>query len=294
MLKPDVRKCLNKIEGTAGGASGISPQLARGGGMLGASVAARSSSVPFADALNAVAADAQRQSCMPGLRTEIGKLQTPEGTKAQEALSALQAEVRAYSQQPAAAAAVAAAASATPDTADRWLSQLNEMLQNMEARQQQLAAEAAAAATANSAGAAGDAAQANDGAEDGADPTDPLLQPPSDEDQAALMEYLRSEVARLQRMRVRLCRPTVYIRNDVILCARGGCNQHRASDVTLLMMPAAHSPRPQTSKPSKQWTPWPPKWRTCMTRRRRVPRQALRRPTRGLRRFWSVSRLPLR
>ncbi|KAG2433246.1 hypothetical protein HXX76_008315 [Chlamydomonas incerta] len=205
MLKPDVRKHLNKMEGTAGGAggaAGTSPQLARGGGMVGASVAAGGSSFAFADALNAAAAGTQRQSCMPGLRTEIGKLQTPEGVKAQEALTALQAEVRAYSQQPAAAAAVAAAASATPDTADRWLGQLNEMLQTMEARQQQLAAEAAAAVAASGTGReAGDSAQVKDGGEDGADPADPLLQPPSDEDQAALMEYLRSEVARLQRMR---------------------------------------------------------------------------------------------
>jgi hypothetical protein len=62
-------------------------------------------------------------------------LQAPEGKKAHEALTALQAEVRAYSQEPSAAAAVAGAAGATPDTANRWLEQLTHILHTMEQRQ---------------------------------------------------------------------------------------------------------------------------------------------------------------
>lgn len=62
--------------------------------------------------------------------------QAPEGRLAQEALSALQAEVRCYSREPAAAEAVAAAAVVTPDNADRLLVQLTSLLASMEARQQ--------------------------------------------------------------------------------------------------------------------------------------------------------------
>ncbi|KAG2490984.1 hypothetical protein HYH03_010657 [Edaphochlamys debaryana] len=168
------------------------------------------------------------KSAAPGfsLRSEIGKLQAPEGSKAQEALSALQAEVRCYSQQPAAAAAVAAAASATPDNADRLLEQLTQMLDSMERRQREGQAPALAATPGD---AAGPSSQAASGADTTAVPTTPThaadAEPAADaadatpaegeavpsgqapagegeavEDEAGLMALLRTEVARLQRL----------------------------------------------------------------------------------------------
>ncbi|GIL83344.1 hypothetical protein Vretifemale_12169 [Volvox reticuliferus] len=146
------------------------------------------------------------------LRMEIGKLQTPEGQKAQEALSALQAEVRYLSQQPEAAAAFAAAAGATPDTADRLLGQLTQMLKTMEQRQQDAQPQTPGSqATGAAAGPSATAAASERGGGGGgnsslaASPQVPELhpkqQPVTSEADASAIAYLKAEVARLERLK---------------------------------------------------------------------------------------------
>ncbi|GLI59829.1 hypothetical protein VaNZ11_001815 [Volvox africanus] len=147
------------------------------------------------------------------LRTEIGKLQVPEGQKAQEALSALQAEVRYLSQQPEAAAAFAAAAGATPDTADRLLGQLTQMLKTMEQRQQDAHSQTPGSKATNAAaGPSASAAAGERGGSSGggnaslaASPQPPELlskqQQVNPEADASAIAYLKSEVARLERLK---------------------------------------------------------------------------------------------
>ncbi|GFR48937.1 hypothetical protein Agub_g10944 [Astrephomene gubernaculifera] len=142
------------------------------------------------------------------LRMEIGKLQAPEGSKAEEARTALQAEVRCCSQRPDAAAVVAAAAGATPDTADRLLEQLTQMLGSLEQRQRDgqepgssQAGGTAPAANPNTASDPASAAATPSGKETAAAGALQRQQPSNAEDEANLIALLRTEVARLQRLR---------------------------------------------------------------------------------------------
>lgn len=136
----------------------------------------------------------------------ISTMQAPDGHKAREALSALQAEVRYLSQQPEAAAAVAAAAGATPDTADQLLGQLNQMLRTMEQRQQDAQAAACQEAEAEAAGpsaSGGSTAQAVSPRqqEQSQQPQQQQQQQPVfSEADANAIAYLRAEVARLERL----------------------------------------------------------------------------------------------
>ncbi|KXZ54627.1 hypothetical protein GPECTOR_4g692 [Gonium pectorale] len=136
-----------------------------------------------------VGSDSQSRS----LRSEIGKLQMPEGAKAQEALSELQAEVRCFSHQPAAAAAVAGAAAATPETADHWIAKLSEILGNMQQRNDQ----AAGAGVGDTQPMALDGGVAAPAQADGAEQARQRAHASVDDE---AIERVKSEVARLQRM----------------------------------------------------------------------------------------------
>ncbi len=146
-------------------------------------------------------------------------MQAPQGKRAQEALSALQAEVRCYSQQPAAVEAVAAAAAATPDTADQLLQRLNDMLQGMERRSEggqgdPSAAPPTAASMALPASGSGRMAEAAAAGGPGVASSVPELskagatgdaaqrqhQQAAGDSEADLVAMLKSEVARLQRL----------------------------------------------------------------------------------------------